>query len=209
MYTSTISPRMCTLTYNDPCLHKTIYMYLNHPISKKGGASEEIHYFTFVALHVRTKTWEDALYNPFSSEHFRPKLAVTKVASWSYFPKFPSNIWYIWAWFHTIVKAADRLGRVELTLPAREKPERSVRLMREKGMLQKYWTILDLHTGYPINLDKKNPACSFLLSACTVSNTGPRSTHNTCACYYSYFYSTLSLMCIQSPMMEESILSYN
>jgi len=37
-----------------------------------------------------------------------------------------------------IAQAADGLGRVELTLPAREKPERSVRLMRERGMLQKY-----------------------------------------------------------------------
>ena len=36
------------------------------------------------------------------------------------------------------IQAADGLGRVELTLPARDKPERSVRLMRERGMLQKY-----------------------------------------------------------------------
>ena len=27
----------------------------------------------------------------------------------------------------------------DLTLPAREKPEKSVRLMREQGMLRKYW----------------------------------------------------------------------
>jgi len=35
-------------------------------------------------------------------------------------------------------QVAESLGKVQLTLPARDKPEKSVRLMREQGMLRKY-----------------------------------------------------------------------
>ena len=62
---------------------------------KKGGASEEMHYFTFIALHVRSKPFVEELYNPFSTVHFRPKLEVNNVVSWSYCSGFPSNIFDI------------------------------------------------------------------------------------------------------------------
>ena len=53
---------------------------------QKGEASEEMHYIAFVALHVRSKSWVDVLYNPFSTVDFRPKLEENKFASWGYIP---------------------------------------------------------------------------------------------------------------------------
>jgi len=37
-----------------------------------------------------------------------------------------------------MAQVAENIGKVQLTLPAREKPEKSIRLMKEKGLLNKY-----------------------------------------------------------------------
>ena len=48
----------------------------------------------------------------------------------------------------------------DLTLPAREKPEKSVRLMREQGMLRKYWDFHYLLNYIPV---KKNCQSNYLI----------------------------------------------
>ena len=49
----------------------------------------------------------------------------------------------------------------DLTLPAREKPEKSVRLMREQGMLRKYWYFHYLLNYIPV--EKKNCQSNYLI----------------------------------------------
>ena len=57
-------------------------------LPKIGGASKETQYLPFVTLHVRFYSWVEGLYNHFFTEHFRPKLEVNKLASWSHCPIF-------------------------------------------------------------------------------------------------------------------------
>ena len=58
-----------------------------------------MHYFTFNALQVRSKTWVDELYNRFSTVHFRPKLEVNERGVM----KLLSFILILYSWHHCFV----------------------------------------------------------------------------------------------------------
>ena len=59
---------------------------------KVGGAYQEAHFLTFVALHVRTKTWVDGLYNFFFT--LSPETRRKQGGDMKLLPYIP--FYYIW-----------------------------------------------------------------------------------------------------------------